>query len=210
MKRNLLFILLFSLSLTDLRAQENPETLFDGKFSLSNLGLFVDPGFQGTQIAGESAGFFNFRGGLTFGDKLSVGGFYGQLINDIRPASFENILPPRAHVDSYQAGGFIEYTIQASKMIHLTFPVAFGIMELEVDEEGRDFDYEETKTFFVEPGAQVEVNLHRFARLHAGLGYRVMAGSIEDFPGVPEAGNALTFQIGLKMGVFNFNQLKNQ
>lgn len=209
MKKTILFIAFISLSLTNLKAQDNPKTLFDGNLSFSNLGVFVDPGFQATQIAGENAGFFLFRGGITFNDKLSVGGFYGQMINDIRPTSFENILPPRAHVDSYQAGGFIEYTLHATKMIHLTFPVAFGMMELEIDQEGRDFDYEETKTFFVEPGAQVEVNLHRFARLHAGLGYRVMAGSIEDFPGVPDAGNALTFQIGLKMGVFNFNQLKN-
>ncbi|MDE0561750.1 hypothetical protein OU792_17255 [Algoriphagus sp. NF] len=210
MKKVFLFTAFLSLSLTSLKAQEDPETLFDGKLSFSNLGVFVDPGFQATQVAGENTGYFLFRGGLTFGDKISIGGFYGQMINDIRPASFENILPPRAHVDSYQAGGFIEYTLQASKMIHFTFPLAFGIMELEVDEEGRDFDYEETKTLFVEPGAQVEVNLHRFARLHAGLGYRVMTGPIEDFPGVPEAGNALTFQIGLKMGVFNFKQLKNQ
>ncbi|WP_100629718.1 outer membrane beta-barrel protein [Algoriphagus formosus] len=210
MKKTFLFIAFISLSLTSLKAQEDPETLFDGKLSFSNLGVFVDPGFQATQVAGENTGYFLFRGGMTFGDKLSLGGFYGQMVNDIRPASFENILPARAHVDSYQAGGFIEYTLQASKMVHLTFPLSFGIMELEVDEEGRDFDYEETKTFFVEPGAQVEVNLHRFARLHAGVGYRVMTGSIEDFPGVPEAGNALTFQIGLKMGVFNFNQLKNR
>lgn len=210
MKKTFLFIACLGLSLTSLKAQENPETLFDEKFSITNLGIFVDPGFQMTQVAGESTGFFLFRGGLTFGDKLSVGGFYGQMINDIRPSSFENILPPRAHVDSYQAGGFVEYTLQASKLVHLTFPLSFGLMEIEVDEEGRDFDYEETKTFFVEPGAQVEVNLHRFARLHAGIGYRVMAGSIEDFPGVPEADNALTFQIGLKMGVFNFKQLKNQ
>ncbi|TNF43098.1 MAG: hypothetical protein EP311_03910, partial [Cytophagales bacterium] len=122
MRKTLLFILMISLSLSSLRAQDNPETLFDGKISLSGLGLFVDPGFQATQIAGENTGFFLFRGGLTFGDKLSLGGFYGQMTNDIRPASFENILPPRAHVDSYQAGGFIEYTLQASKMIHFTFP----------------------------------------------------------------------------------------
>ncbi|WP_209330436.1 hypothetical protein [Lunatimonas salinarum] len=208
MKNIVLIFAFIGLSLTNLSAQEAPETLFNGKVSFSNLGVFVDPGFQMTQIAGENTGYFLFRGGVTFGDKLSFGGFYGQMINDIRPASFENILPPRAHMDSYQAGGFIEYTLQASKMVHLTFPLAFGMMELEVDEEGRDFDYEETKTLFVEPGAQIEVNLHRFARLHAGLGYRMMTGSIQDYPGVPDAGNALTFQIGLKMGVFNFNQLK--
>jgi hypothetical protein len=210
MKKIILSLLVLGLSLLGLQAQESPETLFEGKVSFSNIGVFVDPGFQITQVSEEGAGLFLLRGGVSFNDKLSVGGFYGQMISDIRPASFENILPPRAYVDAFQAGGFVEYTLNASKMLHFTFPLAFGVMEMEVDEEGRDFDYEETKTFFVEPGAQLEVNLHRFARLHAGVGYRLMAGTIEDSPGVPDAGNSLTFQVGLKMGVFNFKQLKNQ
>jgi hypothetical protein len=208
MKRTLLIVLKVLGFVANLYAQDSPETLFGNKLSLSDLGIFVDPGYQATQITGESSGFFLFRGGMVFNDKWSVGGFYGQMIRDIRPASFDNVLPPRAHMDSYQAGGFVEYSLFSSKVVHFTFPLALGIMELEIDEEGRYFDYEETKTFFVEPGAQIEVNLHRFARLHAGLGYRMMARTIQDYPGVPKAGNNLTFQVGLKMGVFNFRQLK--
>ncbi|EON76885.1 hypothetical protein ADIS_2631 [Lunatimonas lonarensis] len=208
MNRIILIILLIWGSVPKLYAQEAPETLFGNKLSISNFGVFVDPGFQATQIAGESAGFFLFRGGIVVNDKWSLGGFYGQMIQDIRPASFDNLLPPQAHMDSYQAGGFIEYTLLSSKVVHLTFPLALGMMELEIDEEGRNFDYEEAKTFFVEPGAQIEVNLHRFARLHAGLGYRMMGAMIQNSPGVPETGSNLTLQVGLKMGVFNFRQLK--
>jgi hypothetical protein len=61
----------------------------------------------------------------------------------------------------------------------------------------------------VEPKALIEINLHRFARLNAGVGYRVMGSIVENAVGVPTAGNAFTFQVGLKMGIFSFSQLKN-
>lgn len=189
-------------------AQDQQQTLFGKKISLGSFGVMVEPGVQLTRIAGEGAGFFNFRGGIVFNDKLTLGGFYGQSINDVRPLSFENSLPATAHLDSYMAGGFVEYTVYSNKLIHFTFPLSLGMMELEIDNEGRNFDFDETKTLFVEPKAMVEINLHKFARLNAGVGYRIMGNKFENAPGVPDADNALTFQIGLKMGVFSFGQLK--
>ncbi|UJP66578.1 hypothetical protein [Mongoliitalea daihaiensis] len=188
--------------------QEAQETLFGGNLSLSNVGIMVEPGIQVTQLAGETAGFFQLRGGIILNDKFTIGGFYGQLLNDVRPASFGTTLPARAHLDSWTAGGFLEYTVFSNKLVHFSFPLALGIKEVEIDNEGRDFDFDETKTLFVEPRALVEINLHRFARLNAGVGYRIMGNTLENAIGVPDAGNALTFQIGLKMGVFSFKQLK--
>lgn len=189
-------------------AQEDRQTLFDNDLSLSNLGFMVEPGFQFTTIAGESAGFFQIRTGIVFNDRITVGGFYGDMVNDIRPSTLNSSLPPRAHLDAYTAGGFLEYTVYSSKLVHLTLPLSAGMMEVEIDDEGRYYDYEERKNLFFEPRAMIELNLHRFARLNAGLGYRIMGSAIQDDPGVPEAGNALTFQVGLKMGVFSFSQLK--
>lgn len=206
MKKLLALFLITTLSLGTVWAQDEPQTLFGNKLSLSNIGIMVTPGVQWTQISGEDAGFAQFRAGVVFHDKLTLGGFYGEMINEVRPASFANLLPNRAHLDSYQAGGFIEYTLHSSKLVHVTLPLSVGMLELEIDEEGRDFDYEETKTFFVEPGAQLEVNLHRFARLHAGIGYRIMGEKFENSPGVPDAGNSLTFNVGLKMGIFQIKK----
>lgn len=206
MKKVLVIFLATCFSIGSLLAQEEPETLFGNKLSLSNFGFMVAPGFQWTQLAGEGTGFAQFRAGVILHDKLTLGGFYGEMINDVRPVSFANTLPARAHLDAFQAGGFLEYTLHASKLVHLTLPLSVGMMEMEIDEEGRDFDYEETKTFFVEPGAQLEVNLHRFARLHAGVGYRIMGEKIENSPGVPDAGNSLTFNVGLKMGLFQIKK----
>ncbi|GHB34953.1 hypothetical protein [Mongoliitalea lutea] len=189
-------------------AQDKQETLFNSTVGISNIGLMVEPGFQVTQLAGETAGFFQFRGGIVLNDKFTFGGFYGQLLNDVRPASFGTTLPPRAHLDSWNAGGFVEYTLYSNKLVHFSFPLAVGIKEVEIDNEGRGFDFDETKTLFFEPRALLEINLHRFARLNAGIGYRIMGSTIENAVGVPDVGNALTFQIGLKMGVFSFSQLK--
>jgi hypothetical protein len=208
MKKTLGLITALILFVQIASAQDEQQTLFGEKISLSSLGVMVEPGVQLTRFAGEGAGFFNFRGGIVFNDKLTLGGFYGQSINDVRPSSFDNSLPISAHLDSYMAGGFVEYTIYSNKLVHFTFPLSVGMMEVEIDNEGRDFDFDETKTLFVEPKAMLEINLHKFARLNAGVGYRIMGNTFENAPGVPDAGNALTFQIGLKMGVFSFGQLK--
>src|SRR5690606_29734267 len=172
----------------------------------ANLGIMVDPGYQLTQVAGESASFFLFRGGIVFNEKITLGGFYGESLNQVRPNSFAGFLPSSAYIEAFQAGGFVEYRVFANNVVHVTFPVSLGIIELEIDEERRGMDFEETQTFFVEPGDQVEINLHRFARLHAGLGYRIMAGDIESFPAVPDADNSLSFNVGLKMGLFRIKQ----
>jgi hypothetical protein len=208
MKKTLGLITALILFVQIASAQEEQQTLFGEKISLSSLGVMVEPGVQLTRLAGEGAGFFNFRGGIVINDKLTLGGFYGQLINDVRPSSFGNSLPTSAHLDAYMAGGFLEYTVFSNKLLHFTFPVSVGMMEMEIDNEGRDFDFDETKTLLVEPKAMVEINLHKFARLNAGVGYRIMGNQFENAPGVPDAGNALTFQVGLKMGVFNFGGLK--
>jgi hypothetical protein len=191
-------------------AQEKQETLFDSSIGISNLGIMVEPGFQVTQLAGETAGFFQFKSGIILNDKFTIGGFYGQLLNDVRPVSFGTTLPSRAHLDSWNAGGFLEYTVFSNKLVHFSLPLAVGVKEVEIDNEGREFDFDETKTLFFEPRALVEINLHRFARLNAGVGYRIMGNTLENAAGVPGAGNALTFQVGLKMGVFSFRDLKTK
>jgi hypothetical protein len=200
-------IIIVTMLIVNLNAwsQEEPKTLFGDNLSLANLGIMVEPGAQFTRLAGQGAMFFQFRGGLVLNDKFTVGGFYGILLNDVRPAAFNDNLPPAAHLDSYIAGGFLEYTLFSSKMIHLTFPLSVGLMEIEIDKEGRYFDYEERLNLFIEPSALLEINLHKFARFNAGLGYRIMGSTFQNAVGVPGAGNAITFNMGLKMGLFSFN-----
>ena len=182
-------------------AQQKTETLL-GELSFSSIGSMVEPGLQFTQVAGETAVFYNFRGGISFNDKWTVGGFYGHLLADIRP---EMMGSQSYNLDSYQAGGFIEYSPWNSSLVHLSFPVSFGVMEMDRDSYSSliDDDSPETHSLLLEPRALAEVNLHRYVRLNAGVGYRIMGRPFQEVAAVPEAGNALTFQIGLKLGLFN-------
>ncbi|MGY6559391.1 MAG: hypothetical protein ACXIT9_08920 [Nitritalea sp.] len=206
MKKVSSLLLLFFLH-TLVFAQEAPKTLFSGKPDGQSLGFMVAPGLQLTQLANEGSLFFTIQGGLVLQDKFTIGAFYGQLLNDPRPLPALQDLSSRAHLDSWQAGGYFSYTWQANRLVHVNFPLYLGVMEVEIDDAGRGFDFPESTTLFFEPGAQLELNLHRFARLYAGVGYRIMGSTIEQAPGVPAAGNALTFSIGLKMGLFRFSDL---
>jgi hypothetical protein len=177
-------------------AQQKTETLL-GELSFSSIGSMVEPGLQFTQVAGEAAVFYNFRAGISFNDKWTVGGFYSHLLADIQPEMNMPLL------DSYQVGGFIEYTPWSSSLVHLSFPLSVGVMELDTYSLTSPYDSSETHSLLLEPRALAEVNLHRYVRLNAGMGYRIMGRPFQEVAAVPEAGNALTFQIGLKLGLFN-------
>lgn len=78
---------------------------------------------------------------------------------------------------------------------------------MEGDDYNRFNDIDgERRSFYIEPAVQAEVNLHKYARLYAGLGYRFMGNSNTFGSFIPEAENAVTFQVGLKLGMF---RLKN-
>jgi hypothetical protein len=203
MKKILLFTAAISLSqISFAQEKAEPETLFNKKVDATTIGFMVSPGVNFTQVAGESAAFYQIRAGVVLWDKLTLGGFYANTFDELRPASVL-IDFPNANLDVHAAGGFIEYTILSSKLFHLTIPVALGTLEMEGDEyDGIDELEGERRTFYVEPAVQAEVNLHKYARLHAGLGYRFMGNSTATGAFIPEADNAVTFQVGLKLGMF--------
>jgi hypothetical protein len=207
MKKILLLTAAISLSQISF-AQETieQETLFNKNIDGKNIGFMVSPGVSFTQVAGESAAFYQIRAGVVLWDKLTVGGFYANTFDELRPASLL-VDFPNSNLDVYAAGGFIEYTILSGKLFHLTIPVAIGTLEMEGDDYNRFNDVDgERRTFYIEPAVQAEVNLHKYARLHAGLGYRFMGNSNTFGAFIPEAENAVTFQVGLKLGMF---RLKN-
>lgn len=203
MKKILLFTATISLSQISF-AQETAEqeTLFNKKIDAKNIGFMVSPSVSFTQVAGASAAFYQIRAGVVLWDKLTIGGFYANTFDELRPASLL-VDFPNANLDVYAAGGFIEYTILSGKLFHLTIPVAIGSLEMEGDDYDRLNDVDgERRTFYVEPAVQAEVNLHKYARLHAGLGYRLIGNSSNSAAFIPEAENAVTFQVGLKLGMF--------
>ena len=52
-------------------AQNNSQTLFE---NTPEIGFYVSPGLQVGPVAGETAGFAAFKGGVTFAQQFTVGG----------------------------------------------------------------------------------------------------------------------------------------
>jgi hypothetical protein len=191
-----------------LYAQSEKETraLFND-FRFSNIGFMASPYYHYSEIDGSGTSVLGFRGGILFNDKLSVGGFYSFSVNEIVPKSETD---PRIYMDYRVGGGFIEYTFWPDKLVHLTIPLFIGGGEVEMDLKdsysGNDQNlYGEKFFFIIEPSANLEINLHKFLRLNAGVGYR-MASNMTYRNFDQSALTGFTGNIGLKLGLFKRNK----
>ena len=180
--------------------QNQPQTLFENgnPISKENLGFFVAPSFGFTQMDGAGAALFNLRTGLSIKDQVSFGGYFNTSLNNIMPQS-ETL--PNIYMDYWSAGGFVEYTVNASKVVHLTFPLYFGYGEVQMDNEMGDAGLGEANFFQVEPSALLEVNLHRLVNFNVGAGYRMVGNmSYRNFNQSDLSG--ITGYIGFKFNIF--------
>lgn len=203
MKRFLFSLILSVLSLgpTCLLAQTNsePQTLFESgsPINTEDLGLFLAPSFGFTQMDGDAATLFNLRGGVTIKEKLAFGAYFNTSLGEINPQSE---VVPNVYMDYWSVGGFAEYTWNASKLVHLTFPVYFGWGEVQMDNEAGNANLGEANFFQVEPSALLEVNLHKFVRFNLGAGYRVVGNmNYRNFNQSDISG--LTGYVGLKFNI---------
>ena len=192
----------FALNGLNVAAQDksnDAQTLLGGKkLSTENLGFFVAPQYGITQLDGSIASLFHVRGGLTFSDKISLGGFYNVSLNQVRPQSE---LLPNIYMDYWIIGGFAEYSLLSRKMFHLSFPVYFGYGEVQMDNEQGEAGLGEANFFKVEPSALLEINLHKYVRINIGAGYRVISDmNYRNFNQSDISG--LTGYVGLKFGLF--------
>lgn len=205
MKKQLVVFALFLLSATtpfivSAQNSDEPQTLFKkgDPISTENLGVFIAPSFGFTQMDGASAALFNLRAGVSIKDQISFGGYFSTSLNDIQPQS-ETV--PNVYMDYWTVGGFAEYTLNASKVVHLTFPVYFGYGEVQMDNEIGDAGLGEANFFQVEPSALLEINLHRLVKFNVGAGYRIVGNmSYRNFNQSDISG--LTGYVGLKFNIF--------
>ncbi|GMQ30610.1 hypothetical protein [Algoriphagus confluentis] len=196
----IILISAFAPLMTQAQNSAEPETLFKkgDPISTENLGLFIAPSFGFTQMDGAGAALFNLRAGVSIKDQISFGGYFSTSMNDIKPQS-ETV--PNVYMDYWTAGGFAEYTLNASKLVHLTFPVYFGYGEVQMDNEIGDTGLGEANFFLVEPSALLEINLLKFLSLNAGAGYRIVGNmSYRNFNQSDLSG--ITGYVGLKFNLF--------
>jgi hypothetical protein len=191
----ILFCLLLHVGLIGQNRQP-VQTLSDGQ--LNNIGWVLSPSLGISTMDGSTAALFNLRAGATFGDRFSLGVYYADALNDIRNQS-ETL--PGLYLDYYSFGGFMEYTLMPSKLLHLSFPLYFGYGEVEMDTDFGSAGLGEANFFQLEPAAMLELNLHRLVRLQMGAGYRLISEmnyrnmSSSDLSG-------LTAYVGLRLGLF--------
>lgn len=151
-----------------------------------------------TSIDQAFAVFAQLRTGIVLNNKFGIGGFYGQTINEFVPKSetFSNI-----YMDYKVGGGYLEYTVFSNRLLHLTFPLMVGVGEVEMDNQRGAAGLGEANFLHIEPAALLEINLSKFFRLHAGVGYRFI-GPI-NYRNLSQTNlSGLNAQVGLKVGLF--------
>lgn len=199
-----IFILALGISMTAnfCLAQDNSSYLFGNRQA---IGFYISPLVQAGPVASEMAGFATFKGALVFNRRFSVGGMYSFTFNEFTPAI-------ETETDSYldlRLGGlFLEYTLQPSRLLHFTFPLALGAGEIQNDWKDNSINYNNEDTFgednffFIEPGAMLEINLLPFMKLNGGVTYRLIPGGV-DYRGLEASDiSGLTGVLGLKLGIF--------
>lgn len=199
--RNLLIVALLFLCSSALGQEgKTPQTLFGSgtPLTIEDVGFFVAPAFGFTQLDGAPAALSSLRAGIGFGDKWSLGGIGMFSLNQVAPRS-ETV--GNVYMDYWAVGGFAEYTLWAEKLIHLSFPFSLAYGEVQMDNELGSAGLGEANFVQIEPAALVEINLHKYVRLHVGASYRwVGAMTYRNFN--QDALTGLTGQVGLKFGLF--------
>jgi hypothetical protein len=149
-------------------------------------------------------------------DDLSTtwGGFASVLFNHTIGIGFKfgaNVTHPK--VNHSYAGIFARYTYRPLKLVHYSGEIFLG--------RGSTKDYEWEKSSLMdnfgntsgpafnilEPGVNVEVNMHSKFRLVAGVSYKLVSGLDEDHEHISKSGvtnndfSGLNFNLGLKIGL---------
>lgn len=180
--------------------QNSANTLFKNTKSINTdkIGYFIAPKFGLTEMDGSSTSLLNLRGGLSFNDKISFGGYFSTSINEINPQSetLDNV-----YMDYWSVGGFAEYTLFSKKVFHLTLPLYLGYGEVQMDNESGDASLGESNFFQIEPSALLEVNLNQHIRINLGAGYRFV-GDMEYRNFNQSDISGVTGYLGLKFGLF--------
>lgn len=206
MKRNYILLASLLLAITTF-AQEKQEqkTLFGKKRTgvKSGIGFAVSPTSQIGSIDKSTALILGIRGGIVLSDRWTVGGIVQTSANNIMPKSETD---NRVYLHMNMFGGLLEYTIWSEKLVHLTFPFAIGAGKVEMDRLDKASGisgnpYGEKYFLTVQPSALVEVNLHKYIRLNAGVNYRFVGNmSYRNFS--QQALSGASGVVGVKFGLF--------
>ncbi len=206
MKKTTLFVSLLFVAQSFLHAQTEPKTLLNDN-TVKSWGIFVSPQLQSTQILGEQTLLAQLRFGILLNHTWSLGASIGHSVFNTAP-KIEPLWLNEQGMSFQQVGGFISYTMLRNNAVHLSFPIDFGVVETQVENQyfspwgGRADDFEYVN-FFLEPGMNVELNLNRFIKLYGGASYRLNDAMV--FPQNPgfKLNHHMNVQAGMKLGIYD-------
>ncbi len=186
--------------------RDDINTLFS-RVEVDFTGGFIGPELKVGNVYDDNALFVGGRMGVILNRKISFGlGGYGLVSRssfDVNEITQE----PKIRIGMGYGGLVTEYILFSNKTVHFTIPVLVGAGGITLYEDDGDFwdddwySVDNSAAFVVEPGVNVELNLTKYFRLHAGASYRYFYGTdllyVKD-----EDLSDLTFNFGVKFGFF--------
>ncbi len=175
-------ILVLSSGIPAAQAQQQPEpethqSLLQAPIKFSGFG---GPIYEYSAVSGDFNVATGGGGALLINQQLFIGA-YGLRSNNHSSLLVEGIQYDRVRVDFDHGGLWVGYIHESSRLIHygISAKIAGGNIRL-VDERerGRGNSYQIARdgVFVSTPQAEVELNVLKWMKLNAGLGYRIVAG----------------------------------
>ena len=160
--KQIIFLFALSFGFGILTAQE--ETLFNRAKIIGAFGApIVQYSFHGDDVTTSVGG-----GGALIIDHFFIGG-YG--IGTVNEDIFQNI----ERIELAHGGFWIGAVYPSNKLVHLYSSVRIGWGGVDIDLDNEDFDSFDG-VFVVEPEAGLELNVFKFFRIAATVGYRYVDG----------------------------------
>jgi hypothetical protein len=178
-------------------AQED-ENLIGDKIESGGFGAPVS---KITRLNGRTVGLSGGRGGWIINHTLVIGGGGYSTITDVstdlvNPASSEDLFLRMEY-----SGFEVEYIHRSSKLVHWTVYALFGGGRIDVREHEPDLTYAKDSFFVCDASANAEVNVFKWCRVNAGVGYRMVYGV--DVKGLENGDiSGLEAQVTVKFGKF--------
>lgn len=181
--------------------ENDQEYLFDW----GNLehGGFGAPVLKFTQVNGSPALMVGGRGGWIINHTVSLGfGAYAQVTGNKESTYLDPLSNEHPTLMFTQLGFELEYILASNKAIHATALVNIGSGNLSYQIMDMNYhDYYDNERvnrfgmdwfFQVEPSVNVELNITKWFRLAAGIGYRFVSGVDYKFQGEEYTNSDLT------------------
>ncbi|TAD97462.1 MAG: hypothetical protein EAZ97_12465 [Bacteroidetes bacterium] len=196
-----LLFLLFVFAQTKAQDKDEMQTLSGNR---KHSGHYFALNFRSTTIKDHAAFLGGFKFAWTINRIMSMGFEAHGLVPNIR---LDNVSSSRVRPLMGYGGFFIEPIIASNKVIHVTFPIAVGAGWAGYVKDWNDPAVTDNKVlsdytfWYIEPSANLEVNVSTRFRVGLGIGYRYLTDlellntNKTDFSGI-------TYSLMLKFGRF--------